>query len=215
MRKIIAIIAAVPSFVMVGAATDFPAAEAFLGYNFVRFNTNSGIVPSFNANGGDGQFAYNVNKYLGVVVDLGAVNKGTLQGFNFDTTVVNFVAGPRFTWRHHDSRFQPFVQALFGGAYATTSVPIDITVPVINPGPPGGILQPNGPVTARLVASNTGFAMMAGGGLDIKLNKHVAFRPVGLDYYQTRVPGLLTGTTTSKLNNFRYSAGINFLFGKM
>lgn len=212
MRKIIAIIAAVPSFVMVGAATDFPAAETFLGYNFVRFNTNSGIVPSFNANGGDGQFAYNVNKYLGVVLDVGAVNKSTLQGFNIDTTVINFVAGPRFTWRHHNSRFQPFVQALFGGAYTTTSAPVDVIVPPINP--PGGIL-PNGPVTARLVASNTGFAMMAGGGLDIKLNKHLAFRPVGLDYYQTRVPGFLTGTNSSRLNNFRYSAGINFLFGKM
>ncbi len=212
MRKIIAIIAAVPSFVMVAAATDFPAAETFLGYNFVRFNTNSGIVPSFNANGGDGQFAYNVNKYLGVVLDVGAVNKGTLQGLNLDTTIVNFVAGPRFTWRHHNSRFQPFVQALFGGAYTTTSLPVDVIVPLVNP---PGVILPNGPVTARLVASNTGFAMMAGGGLDIKFNKHVAFRPVGLDYYQTRLPGFLTGTTTSKLNNFRYSAGINFLFGKM
>ena len=163
-----------PIFVMVGAATDFPAAEAFLGYNFVRFDTNSGIVPSFNANGGDGQFAYNVNKYLGVVLDLGAVNKGTLQGFNFDTTVVNFVAGPRFTWRHHNSRFQPFVQALFGGAYATTSIPIDVTGPVVNPGPLGAISAERA-VTARLVASNTGFAMMAGGGLDIKFNSMSPF----------------------------------------
>lgn len=212
MRKIIAIIAAVPSFVMVGAATDFPTMETFLGYNFVRFDTNSGIVPSFNANGGDGQFAYNVDKYLGVVLDLGAVNKGILQGYNIDTTVINFVAGPRFTWRHHNSRFQPFVQALFGGAYTTTSAPVEVIVPAVNP--PGGILQPNGPVTARLVASNTGFAMIAGGGLDIKFNKHIAFRPIGVDYYQTRVPGYLTGTTTSRLNNFRYSAGVNFLFGK-
>ena len=54
--------------------------------------------------------------------------------------------------------------------------------------------------------------MMAGGGLDIKLSKHIAFRPIGADYYLTRVPSFLTGNTTNR-NNFRYSAGINFLFG--
>ena len=61
-------------------------------------------------------------------------------------------------------------------------------------------------------ASNTGFAMMAGGGLDIKVSKHIAFRPIGADYYLTRIPSLLTGDTSNR-NNFRYSAGINFLIG--
>jgi len=78
--------------------------------------------------------------------------------------------------------------------------------------PPVFTANPNNPVSARLQASNTGFAMMAGGGLDIRLSKHVAVRPVGADYYLTRVSSLLTGGTTNR-NNFRYSAGINFLFG--
>ena len=54
--------------------------------------------------------------------------------------------------------------------------------------------------------------MFAGGGLDIKLGEHIAVRPVGLDYYLTRLPSFLTGDTTNR-NNFRYSAGVNFLFG--
>ena len=54
--------------------------------------------------------------------------------------------------------------------------------------------------------------MMAGGGLDIKINKHMSFRPIGADYYLVRLPSLLTGDTTNR-NNFRYSTGINFLFG--
>ena len=52
MRKVMAAIAAVPLFALVASATDVPTAEAFLGYNFVRFNPNSGYIPSFNANGG-------------------------------------------------------------------------------------------------------------------------------------------------------------------
>jgi hypothetical protein len=212
MRKIITAIATFPFFALVAAATDFPKTEAFLGYNFVRFNPNSGFVPSFNANGGGGQFVYNVDKWIGGVFDMGAVTKGTLQGFNINTTVLNFVAGPRVTYHNH-SRFTPFAQVLFGGAYSTASARVSL-LPDGTVIPPGIIVPPDLPITARLNASHTGFAMFAGGGLDIKVNKHIAFRPIGADYYLTRLPSLVTGNTTNR-NNFRYSAGVNFLFGAM
>ena len=79
--------------------------------------------------------------------------------------------------------------------------------------PPGIILPPGVPFFARLGASNTNFAMLAGGGLDIKLNRHVYFRPVEASYYLTRMPNFLTTGDTSNRNNFRYSAGVNFRFG--
>ena len=186
--------------------------EAFLGYNYVRFNPNSDFVPSFNANGGGGQFVYNFNRYIGGVFDMGAVTNGSLNNSNSDTTVWNFVAGPRFSWHNH-SRFTPFVQALFGGAYSTTSAQVTV-LPGAGAILPGIILPPNTPITARIGASNTGFAMFAGGGLDIKVSKHIAVRPIGADYYLTRIPSILTGNTTNR-NNFRYSAGVNFLFGAM
>jgi hypothetical protein len=193
------------------AATDWPQMETFLGYNFVRFNPNSGYAPSFNANGGNGQFVYNLTPWIGGVVDMGAVNNGSLNQFSVDTTVVNFVAGPRFTLHNH-SRFLPYAQALFGGAYSTTSTAIDVFPAAGTVFPPGIIVNPNEPITARLHASNTGFAMLIGGGLDIKLNKHIAFRPFEASYYLTRIPSLLTGNISNR-NNFRYAAGVNFLFG--
>ena len=94
--------------------------EAFLGYQFTRFNPNSGFVPSLNANGGSGQFVYNFYKWAGLAFDAGAVTKGVLNGRDIDTTVVHFVAGPRFAFHNH-SRFTPFGEVLFGGSYATTS----------------------------------------------------------------------------------------------
>jgi hypothetical protein len=106
-------------FAAAASATDWDRYEVYLGYDFVRFNPNSNFIPSFNANGGGGQFVYNFSKWFGGVVDLAAVNKGTLNGFNVDTTVASFTAGPRFTM--HRGRWAPYVQLLFGGAYATTS----------------------------------------------------------------------------------------------
>ena len=97
---------------------------------------------------------------------------------------------------------------LFGGAYSTASAQVNLLGGAVIP---PGIVLPS-PVTARVNASNTGFAMMAGGGLDIKVSKHIALRPIGADYYLTRIPSLLTGDTSNR-NNFRYSAGINFLIG--
>jgi len=89
--------------------------DASYGTDTVGFNPNSGYVPFFNANGGGGQFVYNVNKWIDGVFDMGGVTKGTLQGFNINTTVFNFVAGPRITYHNH-SRFTSFAQVLFGGA---------------------------------------------------------------------------------------------------
>ncbi len=192
-------------------ATDFSQSEVFLGYNFVRFNPNSSFIPSFDGNGGGGQFVYNFSRWFGAVLDAGAVNNQSLFNSTFDTTVVNFVAGPRFTYHNH-SRFQPFAQVLFGGAYATTSTSIVVATSSTAVIPPGFNVVPGGPAIARVGFSNTGFAMMAGGGLDIKLNKHIAFRPIGADYYLMRLPSALTGVITNR-NNFRYSAGFNFLLG--
>lgn len=195
------------------SATDQPQYEFFVGYDFVRFNPNSDFIPSFNANGGSGQFVYNFTRWIGAAVDIGAVNRGTFLNTtsSFDTTVLNFVAGPRFTLHNH-SRFQPFGQVLFGGAYATTSTSIPVVISGDSVVPPGFNAVPGNPTTARIGFSNTGFAMLAGGGLDIRLSKRVAFRPIGVDYYLMRFPSAFTGNTSNR-NNFRYSAGFNFLFG--
>jgi Outer membrane protein beta-barrel domain len=212
-RKSYLLICAALLSASVAAATDFPTMETFLGYNFARFNPNSGYAPSFNANGGSGQFEYNFNRFIGVAVDLGAVNNGRLNQTSVDTTVVDFVAGPRYTLRMHHSRFMPYAQVLVGGAYSTTSTAIAVFPVVPVSGPFGnGVVVGTEPITARVNASNTGFALLAGGGLDIKLGKHIAFRPVEASYYLTRIPSLLTGNTTNR-NNFRYAAGVNFMFG--
>jgi opacity protein-like surface antigen len=215
MSKSVSLIGAALLFVTATYAQDYQRYEAYLGYELVRFNPNTGYIPSINANGGGGQFVYNFNKSFGAVVDMGAVTKGVLGGYPVDTTVADLVAGPRFTWQHHESRLKPYVQALFGGAYATTSTQITVPPGVSQPiYPPGAIVSPNTPISARLVASNHDFAMLVGGGLDVKVSKHMYVRPFEADYYLTRLPSYVNGNHTNR-DNFRYSAGVNFMFGKM
>jgi hypothetical protein len=229
MKRSLFVIGAVLLSALVASADEFGKYEAFLGYDWVKFNpstsctrTSLGCVspanflPSFNANGGNGQFVYNFKKGLGVAFDFGAVTKGELNHQAIDATVVNFVAGPRYAFSFHESRFRPFVQALFGGAYSTASTRVDILGSnVVTPGifPPPTVVNSDLPFSTRFVTSRTGFAMLVGGGLDIKVNKHVTFRPFGADYYLTRMPSLLTGNHNNA-NNFRYSVGVNFLFGE-
>ena len=178
-----------------------PQMEAFLGYTFVRANSASKI-PSFSANGGSGQFVYNFGSWFGAVADMGAVHNGNIHGINLDSTVANFLLGPRVSFREH--RVTPYVQALFGGVYGTTSTAV----------PELGLIDglPVG-YNLRATRQQTAFAMTAGGGLDIKINKHVSFRPVQLEYFLTRLHDFRSGTDNNQ-HNLRYSAGFNFTFGE-
>jgi opacity protein-like surface antigen len=211
----------------VAAATDPPPAQAFFGYNWVRFDADRTIqgtnteLGSFDLNGGNFQFAYNWKHGLGLALDIGVVHAGSVfslanatTNHGIDHTLVDFALGPRYSFRKH-SRWMPFAQALFGGARASSSTNVTLLQGGIIWPPPGVVIHPGTvqPVNVKLQADRTGFAMLVGGGLDIKISKHVAFRPIGADYYLTRLPTFLTGTDTNK-NHFRYSAGVNFSFGE-
>jgi len=215
MKKIITVIATSLCFAFVAGATDVPKTEVFLGYSFVRLSSNGDIIPSRDLNGGSGQFVYNFWKGLGVAFDAGAVtNNGSINQAIFDTTVAHLVAGPRYKFNQH-SKFQPYVQALFGGAYTTTSTQISALVgsplTAVNPIIPI-FPAPGDVVSARLVASRRSFAMLIGGGLDWKVGKHMQVRPVAFDYFMVQPESLIPGQTRER-NNWRYSAGVNFTFG--
>ena len=184
------------------AEENAPRMETFLGYTFTRANSATNI-PAFSANGGSGQFVYNLGSWFGAVADLGAVHNGNIQGIHLDSTVANFLLGPRVSV-HKWSRITPYFQTLFGGVYATTST----AAPVLG-------LVDSIPVGFNLRATRqqTAFAMTAGGGLDIKISKHVSFRPVQLEYFLTRLHDYRSGTDNNQ-NNLRFSSGFNFTFGE-
>jgi Outer membrane protein beta-barrel domain len=224
LKKSITLISAVLLFAMVGAATDFPRYEAYLGFQYVRanqFNQNFGLgeaIGGFSMYGGTGQFIYNFNRWISGVVSAGAVNKPNVGILNAQNTTAYTYAGPRIYWRHHRG-FAPFGEVLFGGAYRRVSTEVNAltspdtpAIPVANPAQlfPG----PLSVVTARLAASQNAFSMMAGGGLDYRLNKRFSLRPIEVDYILTRFPSLTTGYRANQ-SSIGASAGIIFTFGAL
>ncbi len=202
MKKCAAIVGATVLSIWTAAAEEVPKIGTYLGYEYVRFNSATNL-PAFSANGGGGQFIYNFNSWISGVADLGAVHNGNIGGFHLDSTAANFLFGPRLSVRRW-SRITPYAQVLFGGVYATTSTAVQSSLLVAGVVIPPGIL--------RITAQDTAFAMTAGGGLDIKISRHVSFRPIALDYYLTRLQNLRTATNNNQ-NNIRYSTGFTFLFG--
>jgi outer membrane protein OmpA-like peptidoglycan-associated protein len=207
MKKCVLTIGAALLAVWSAAAQEVPKVGAYLGYEYVRFNSATN-VPAFSANGGGGQFVYNFNGWLGGVADVGAVHSRNIGGVGLDTTIANFLFGPRLSIRK-SKHVTPYFQVLWGGVYATSSTRVNIT-PLADLGLPPII--PGQPITARFGASQTAFAMTAGGGIDIKINRHLTFRPIAVDYYLTRLQNLRSDNDNNQ-NNIRYSTGFTFWFG--
>jgi len=235
MRKVVTASAVMLMSSFVASATDYGRFETFLGYTYVRFQTGNNNfvgepfdlnVPDFSAHGGSAQFAYNWNRWLGVVFDGGAVTSTgdigdfgnrilfpTLspRGGGFNATLANYLLGPRVSF-HRGSRFVPYVQVLLGGATSWQSLPVPEVALVVPSIVGGGVIIPNG-ANIRFNRESSGFAMTAGGGLDIKINKHVYFRPIQAEYFLTQLSPIGAFGTTNR-NNFRYSIGVNFSYGE-
>ena len=129
-----------------------------------------------NANGFDISGAGNFNNYFGVVADLGS-SFTTQGGISFHNYTYTF--GPQLSLRANKA-YTPFVHALVGGDHATASF-------------------------AGASGSGNGMAVFAGGGVDININRYMAFRG-SADWMMLRS----NGSSSSK--NFRMPIGVVFKF---
>jgi peptidoglycan-associated lipoprotein len=184
----IAAISLVPAVAQAAPALEAqPSAELALAYSYVRANAPPAGCGCFSMNGGSASFAYRLAHSVSVVGEFGAVNNGNVDSTGLDLTLSTYLAGPRYSL-HKSARFTPFAQVLVGGAHAS------------------GGLAPSEIHTG----SSTAFAMAAGGGLDIKLTRHLAFRAFQTDYLLT----LLPNRVNDHQNNFRLSTGVVLRFGR-
>ena len=189
---------------------SYPKSELFLGYSYVHSMPFQPMLTPGNRmvrlNGGSASIAFNLNRYLGLVGDFGGFDVTKLQiagtGANppraadASGTAFTFMAGPRLSFRY--SRVTPFVQALFGGVHASevtlsscTVVPVALCTPL---------------------PTENSFAMTAGGGVDLKIHRHVAIRIVQAEYLMTNFADLSTGNRDIQ-NDIRLSSGLVFGFG--
>jgi outer membrane immunogenic protein len=162
-----------------------PRAEVAFTYNLVRANAPPDGCGCFLMNGGSASFAYRATRSISLVAEGGAVTSSSAPSGR-DLTLATYFVGARYAL-HRSKHFAPFGQALFGFAHAS------------------GSLAPD-----RLgLDSSTAFAMSAGGGVDVSLSHHLAWRAAQADYLLT----LLPNRTTDHQNNFRFQSGFVIRFG--
>jgi hypothetical protein len=182
---------------------SYPKAELFLGYSYLRSvpmpSTGNRIV---RMNGGSTSISFNLNRYFGLVGDFGGFDDSKLQitgtGANQSSvadasgTAYTFMAGPRLSLRH---RITPFAQVLFGGVHASQVTLSNCTGVLCTPLP-----------------SENAFAMTAGGGIDLSIQRHLAIRIFQAEYLMTNFADLSTGNRDTQ-NDMRLSSGLVFGFG--
>ena len=158
-----------------------PKYEAGVNYSWLHVNSAQGLGDrQRTGNGGSGYFEYNLNPVVGLVADLGGY-----ANTRINDRLLTYMFGPRFNWRH--SRFTPYAQFLFGGAYVwndldTTSV------------------------------TQNAFAMASGGGLDYRWTDRISIKPIQVEYVMTQISS--TKGFGSHQNDVRYSGGVTFRFGQ-
>ena len=170
------------------AQGDYPKAELFGGYSYFRSNPDG-----FNLNGWNASATANITNWFGVEGDFSG-HYGSPRVFGFEVPFVDvsshtFMAGPKLTYRA--KTVVPFAHFLIGAARASTGA-------------------------FGFSISDTAMAAVAGGGIDINVNKSLAFRAIQADYLMTRFePGtqLLFGGFDNRQNNFRISAGLVLKLG--
>ena len=154
--------------------------------------------------GGSTSIAYNFNRYFGLVADFAGFDnsKDRLFGptssrtFDSDGTAYTYLFGPRFSYRKYE-RVTPFVQALIGGAYATS---VNIAESTSDP-------------SCTPLASENSVAAALGLGFDVKLTHHIALRLMEGDFLLTNFRDPFAANAQKWQKNVRLSSGLVFRFG--
>jgi hypothetical protein len=184
----------------VAFAQDSPKVEITGLYSYFRFNPeNSGTLSSHSLNGGGADVSFFFTKMIGIKAEFAGYQTASFTYTNGTATATatanlfTYNAGPVFKFR--SGHFEPFAEALFGGAHSSFYGNLCHAIEgcfVNNP-------------------SNNAFDFVLGGGIDIPLSHSIAFRPAQVDYVLTRFGNGFTSGNQNQ-SNFRYQAGIQFRF---
>ncbi len=209
------------TFAQSSSSTDeTPKVEYFVGYSASgRLGegeplviNNQNVSTFFNdqaggPNGFEASVIGNLNKYVGIKGDfsmyfnnrqlrggtftscVGTVCTSSIQDYKVNSRAAYFMAGPEIKGRNR-TRVTPFAHALFGLVHSRTE------------------FSTSGTFTLSDSASDTGFTMAFGGGLDIRASKRISIRAM-MDYNPTFLNGSNINSS-ERQDHVRLSLGILF-----
>src|SRR5688572_19390896 len=176
------------------AQDDYNKVDVFLGYNHLRADT--GITDGDTdaddifderegLHGVNGSIAGNFSRYFGAKADYAFHWKSFdlvdgVDSFSVDVNSHTLVGGLQIKDNNKDTKVKPFAHAMVGFAHLKFKASdFDVS------------------------ESETGLAGVIGGGIDIKVNERVDFRPIQFDWNPTRLGG-------ETQHNFRIGIGLVF-----
>src|SRR5947209_7117912 len=186
------------SVCVAAGAPPAPKWEFYGGYSFhypgadVHGTLPLGLIPltsrlESNPRGIGASATYNFSRWLGLTLDASnhwGSGESTLFRRLDDHAFSNLSLGPKFTFRSR--HFSPFLEALVGDHRLTPDAFHDI--------------------------DKLGF--MFGGGLDVNVSRHVAWRLLRADYVMSNYRfGPRSTTPTTDLSGVRLQTGLVFMFG--
>jgi len=188
------------TFATLAAAQDQPAPkwELYGGYSYLYPNADiHGQLPGAllplpgtnlesNPRGAGASITYDFNNWFGLTLDTSThwgSGEGGLPKRIDDAAFSNLSFGPKITFRHE--HFAPFLEVLVGDHRLMPDAFHDIDK----------------------------LGVMLGGGLDLKLSRHVALRLIRADFVTSSYRYAPSGVPTTDLRGVRLQAGLNFTFG--
>lgn len=193
---------------------DFPRIEAYVGYSFIRPDLpnftgdretddaiqDAGRFILGNVLGWGGSFTVNVTRVFGITGDFSEHRKSLESSFEgtsgkASANIRTFMGGA--TFKQRGDRVQPFGHVLAGLGRLGASLRLTETD------------SRNRTTTTTDKVHENGFAMIAGGGVDITVNDYVSVRAIEFDYFPYRTSG---GIFT--LHNLEWKSGIVFTSGQ-
>ncbi len=163
---------------------QIPVFQVGVQYDATHANAPPSGCGCFWMQGGGLQFDFTLKHDWSALADIYGAGASKINGTDERLSIFNYVFGPRYSL-YNRSKYTPYAQALVGGSEVYSNFDI-------------------------YGKGRTFFAAQAGGGLDIRLSRHVSVVPVEANYVYSEA---LNGVN-SRQNNLRLSAGITFRIGE-
>jgi hypothetical protein len=193
-----------PPVIAEPARNDYPLVSSFEILLTTRTSAPFGLGARGACIGGGGEAAFRITEHFQLVGDVGGC-KLTSLGDNFSGDSLTYMAGPRWTPRPA-ARWQPFLQALVGGRKITQELmdpqkKAQLEAAAVKQGLE---LGDGDHASYTQTSEASGFALSAGGGVDLKLSSALGLRLGKLEYLRS---------WHSHLNGIDYTNSAEFTSG--
>lgn len=163
--------------------TPAPRREVDVAVTYLAERSNITPGKFFWRQGGTAEVSAELFHGFGVALSIAGSGATNILGTGVDLNTFTTTAGPRYTWHTNSRKVSVFAQGLLGESHGWNSL----------------FPEPSGAVSTAGV-----FAVQVGGGVDVRIGRHFAVRPIQADWERTQFPN----ATTNVQNNLRLGAGI-------